>query len=135
MTAPVAADVVRAVPGAGADPRWAGVVQRRLEEMTGGWFVGAFSPTLAHVGAAEVAVQHFSAGQVEPEHHHRVATEITVLVSGRAVMCGRELVAGDILVLPPGTATAFEAVEDCVTTVVKVPSVPGDKYPGQGGAR
>jgi quercetin dioxygenase-like cupin family protein len=108
-----------------------GVTQHRLEEMTGGWFVGGFTPTLAPLEAAEVAVQHFRAGQVEPEHHHKVATEITVLVSGRAVMCGRQIVAGDILVLPPGTASAFEAIEDCVTAVVKVPSVPGDKYPGR----
>ncbi len=111
------------------EDRWTGVGHHRLEDMTGGWFVGGFSPTLAHLDEAEVAVQHFTAGQVEPEHHHKVATEITVLVSGRAVMCGRQIVAGDILVLPPGTATAFEAIEDCVTAVVKVPSVPGDKYP------
>ncbi len=109
---------------------WDRVGQHRLEDMRGGWFVGAFSPSLAHLEAAEVAVQHFAAGQVEPEHHHRVATEITVLVSGRAIMCGREIAAGDVLVLPPGTTTAFEAIEDCVTAVVKVPSVPGDKYSG-----
>lgn len=110
---------------------FAAVTQHRLEDMIGGWFVGAFTPTLAHCEAAEVAVQHFAAGRVEAEHHHLAATEITVLVSGRAIMCGREIVAGDILVLPPGTATSFTALEDCVTAVVKTPSVPGDKYPGR----
>ncbi|MFM7535650.1 MAG: cupin domain-containing protein [Acidimicrobiales bacterium] len=107
------------------------VAHHRLDDMVRGWFVGAFTPTALHAEGFEVAVQRFRAGDVEAEHHHKVGTEITVLVSGRARMCGRELVPGDILVLPPGTATAFEAFEDTVTAVVKVPSVPGDKYPGR----
>jgi len=107
------------------------VVHHRLDDMVRGWFVGDFTPSLYATQDVEVAVQRFAAGDVEAEHHHKVGTEITLLVSGRARMCGRELVVGDILVLPPGTATAFEAIEDTVTAVVKVPSVPGDKYPGR----
>lgn len=109
------------------------VTVHRLEDMTRGWFVGSFTPSLFSTAEVEVAVQHFAAGQVEAEHHHKIGTEITVIVSGRAVMCGRELVAGDVIVLPPGTATSFVAIDDTVTTVVKHPSVPGDKYPGRAG--
>lgn len=108
-----------------------GVTLHRLEDMTRGWFVGNFTPTLLTSEQLEVAVQHFAAGTEEAEHHHRLATEITVIVSGRAVMCGRELIAGDIMVLPPGTATSFRAIEDTVTTVVKSPCALGDKYPGR----
>lgn len=108
-----------------------GVTVHRLDGMTRGWFVGDFEPSLVRMDAAEVAVQHFAAGEVEAEHHHKLATEITVIVRGRAIMCGRELVAGDIIVLPPGTATSFQAIEDTTTTVVKTPSVLGDKYPGR----
>ena len=100
----------------------------RLDDMVGGWFVGAFSPAVLHSDAAEVAVKHYSAGAVEAAHEHRIATEVTLLLTGRAKMCGREIVAGDILVLPPGTVTGFEALEDCTTVVVKTPSVLGDKY-------
>ena len=103
----------------------------KLADMTRGWFVGAFTPALAHTDAVEVAVQHFAAGTEEAEHHHRIATEITVIVSGRAVMCGRELAAGDVIVLPPGTASSFRALEDTVTTVVKHPGALGDKYLGR----
>jgi hypothetical protein len=103
----------------------------RLSEMIRGWFVGAFEPSAFHTEDFEVGVQHFPAGHVESMHHHKVCTEITVLVAGRARMCGRELVSGDILVLSPFTATTFEALEDTITTVVKVPCVPGDKYPGE----
>lgn len=109
----------------------ASVTVHRLADMTRGWFVGAFTPTLVDTEAMEVAVQHFAAGAVEAEHHHKVATEITVIVSGRAVMCGRELAAGDVIVLPPGVASSFVALEDTVTTVVKHPGARNDKYPGR----
>ncbi len=104
------------------------VEHHRLEDMVGGWFVGAFSPAALRTDAAEVAVKTYPAGTVEDSHEHRVATEVTLLLHGRAVMCGREVVAGDVLVLPPGTATAFVALEDCTTVVVKTPSVLGDKH-------
>ncbi|WP_432519354.1 hypothetical protein [Kineococcus sp. SYSU DK006] len=100
----------------------------RLEDMVGGWFVGAFQPTAHHSSAAEVAVKHYRRGETEARHEHRIATEVTLLVSGRALMCGRELEAGDILVLPPFTATGFTALIDCTTVAVKTPSVSGDKH-------
>lgn len=104
------------------------VTHHRLEDMVGGWFVGAFSPAALHTDAAEVSVKHYRAGDVEDSHEHRIATEVTLLLHGRALMCGREVVAGDILTLPPGTPTAFAALEDCTTVVVKTPSVLGDKH-------
>ena len=43
-------------------------------------------------------------------------------------MNGRELGPGDILVLQPGDAADFVALEPTTSVVVKLPSVPGDKY-------
>jgi quercetin dioxygenase-like cupin family protein len=43
-------------------------------------------------------------------------------------MNGREFAAGEIVLLEPGEAASFEALEDSVTVVVKSPSVPGDKF-------
>jgi hypothetical protein len=60
---------------------------------------------------------------------HRVAIEITLIASGHARMGGRELSAGDIVILDPGDATDFTAIEPTTTIVVKMPSVLGDKYP------
>lgn len=105
-----------------------GPEHHRLEDMVGGWFVGAFAPTAHHSTAAEVAVKQYRAGDTEARHEHRIATEVTLVVSGRARMCGRDLGPGDILVLPPGTATGFAALTDCVTVAVKTPSVLGDKH-------
>ncbi len=38
-------------------------------------------------------------------------------------MNGRVVSAGEIVVIQPGEATGFEALEDTVTTVVKIPGV------------
>jgi quercetin dioxygenase-like cupin family protein len=43
-------------------------------------------------------------------------------------MCGEVYEAGDIVVIKPGTSTAFEALEDTVTVVVKLPGANNDKY-------
>jgi len=100
----------------------------RIEDMVRGWFVGAFNPTALHSDACEVAVRSYKAGESEALHMHKVATEVTMVLSGTVRMAGREWNAGDIIVLEPGEATDFEAVTDAVNVVVKVPGALNDKY-------
>jgi len=100
----------------------------RLDRMHRGWFVGDFSPTAFASRDCEVGVKRYRAGETEAAHVHKVATELTVVVSGRVRMNGREFGADDIIVLDPGTPADFEVLEDAVTVVVKVPCVAGDKY-------
>jgi mannose-6-phosphate isomerase-like protein (cupin superfamily) len=102
----------------------------RLEHMVKGWFVGGFAPVAHHSDGCEVALKHYRAGEREGLHHHKVATEITLVVSGRVRMAGREWSAGDIVVLAPGEATDFEALTDAVNVVVKTPGALDDKYLG-----
>jgi len=104
------------------------VAAYRLDEMTGGWFVGAFTPAALHSADGEVGVKRYAAGEQEDAHWHEVGTEVTLVLEGTARMCGREVSAGDILVLPPGTVTGFTALTAVTTVVYKTPSVPGDKY-------
>ncbi len=100
----------------------------RLEDMTKGWFVGDFAPVALRSKDAEVAVKTYPAGAHEARHRHDVATEATLILSGRARMGDRIHEAGTIVVIEPGEATDFEALTDVVTVVVKTPSVAGDKY-------
>ncbi|QBX38796.1 hypothetical protein E4M02_11830 [Brevundimonas sp. S30B] len=102
----------------------------RLEDMTKGWFVGDFAPTALQTDVCEVAVKHYKAGDREVLHHHKVGTEVTLIVSGRVRMLDKEWGPGDILVLEPGEATAFEALTDALNVVVKTPSAKDDKYEG-----
>ena len=102
--------------------------RHRLEGFTKGWFVGNFSPTLIASDAAEVAVKIYQAGEKEGAHHHKVATELTAIISGRVKMSGEEFGAGDIVKIHPGQSTDFMALTDVTTVVVKMPCVAGDKY-------
>lgn len=100
----------------------------KLTEMVGGWFVGQFHPAVLRTGHFETAVKYYQRGDREPLHHHKVAVEITVVASGEVRMCGQVFGKGDIIFLDPGDSTDFEALEDAITVVVKLPSVAGDKY-------
>lgn len=103
----------------------------RLDEMVKGWFVGDFDPVAVRSAAVEVGVKTYTAGDREDEHHHKVATELTVVLSGQVRMLGRTWEAGDIVTIEPGEANEFEALTDAVLVVVKLPSVAGDKYLGR----
>ena len=101
----------------------------RLQDMTKGWFVGDFTPTLHPTRDVEVAVKHYRAGDREGAHFHKIAREFTAIVSGTVRMNGRTFAECDIVIIEPGEATDFEAVTDAVTTVVKIPGAKDDKYP------
>jgi quercetin dioxygenase-like cupin family protein len=101
----------------------------RLDEMVRGWFVGDFEPTVERSTQVEVAIKHYAAGDAEERHVHRIASELTAVVSGSVRMGGAELHAGDIVRIPPGRPSDFLALTDAVVVAVKLPAVPGDKYP------
>lgn len=100
----------------------------KLNDMVKGWFVGAFNPTAYTTNACEVAVKSYKAGEKEAMHYHKVATEITLILSGRVRMAGQEWSEGDIVVLEPGEATDFEAITNAVNVVVKTPGALDDKF-------
>jgi len=106
------------------------VKQHCLADMFRGWFVGNFSPTVLKTGACEVACKRYRAGEREDCHYHKLATEVTLVVEGRIAMNGIQWSAGDIVVVEPNETVEFEALEDAVTVVVKVPGASNDKYAG-----
>ena len=104
----------------------------KLEDMVKGWFVGNFEPTLLKTNDVEVAVKSYKKGDYEETHYHKIATEITVIISGRVKMNGIEYKAGDIVVMEPNEATDFECLEDGTkNVVVKYPGANNDKYLGE----
>ena len=102
----------------------------KLSKMKKGWFVGDFDPTLIKTQEVEVAVKFYKKGDREERHYHKIATEITVIISGRVRMNGIECQSGDIITISPGKSTDFEALEDTINTVVKIPGAKNDKYLG-----
>ncbi len=100
----------------------------KLSDMTKGWFVGNFEPTLYKTNDVEVAVKSYSAGAYEKKHYHKIATEITVVTKGIIRMNGVEYSAGDIIIMEPNEATDFYSVTDAENVVVKLPGANNDKY-------
>jgi quercetin dioxygenase-like cupin family protein len=96
--------------------------------MVKGWFVGNFAPAAMVSDQFEVGLKQYKQGEFEVRHVHKIATEITVIVSGEVRMNGRTFGAGDIIVLEPGEPTDFSAITDSITVVVKTPSAKNDKY-------
>jgi quercetin dioxygenase-like cupin family protein len=101
----------------------------KLDDMVRGWFVGDFEPTVHRSSEVEVAIKAYSAGETEARHVHRIATELTAVVSGSVRMDGADLHAGDIVEIAPGQPSDFLALTDAVVVAVKLPAVAGDKYP------
>lgn len=100
----------------------------KLSEMTKGWFVGNFEPSLLKTNDVEIAVKTYKKGEKENAHYHKIATEITTVISGKVRMFDKIWNAGDIIVVEPNDVTDFEALEDSVNTVVKIPGANNDKY-------
>ena len=101
----------------------------KLEDMIKGWFIGNFEPTLLRTNDVEVAVKSYNKGDYEEKHYHKIATEITVIVSGKVKMSGIEYSKGDIVVMEPNEATDFECLENGTqNVVVKLPGANDDKY-------
>jgi hypothetical protein len=99
-----------------------------LNDFIKGWFVGHFTPTLIDTNEVEIAVKRYKAGDSEASHHHKIAKEITVIISGEVVMNGIHFWQDDVIVIEPGISTDFRCVTDAVTVVVKYPGASNDKY-------
>lgn len=98
------------------------------KDMVKGWFVGFFLPTAYNTKECEVALKRYKEGDYESFHHHKIATELTLIVEGQVEMSGRIYDKGDIVIIDPGEETDFRALTDVINVVVKIPSVKNDKY-------
>lgn len=98
-----------------------------LSQMVRGWFIGNFSPSLHQTKDFEAAVKFFKQGEKEAKHKHAIATEFTVIISGKVCMNGEIFSAGDIIILNPGETAEFSCLEEAATCVIKIPSAGNDK--------
>lgn len=99
-----------------------------LKDFIRGWIIGQFQPSLIKTNDVEVGIKYYKAGDFEPLHYHKIATEVTTIVSGKVEMNGVRYSADDIIVIEPNDRTDFKCLTDVVTVVVKYPGVNDDKY-------
>ena len=99
-----------------------------LKNFIKGWIIGFFEPSIFKTHCFEVGIKEYKKGEKEKKHYHRIAKEITVVVSGKVKMNGKEFIKNDIIELEPLEDCEFEAVEDSITCVIKIPSIKNDKF-------
>lgn len=100
----------------------------KLNEFTKGWVIGNFIPSLSATTDFEVAVKRYNAGDEEKAHHHKIATEHTIIIQGSVIMNSQVYFENDIITIEPNETTDFNCLTDVITVVIKTPSVNGDKY-------
>jgi len=103
-------------------------ILQKLEQFKGGWVVGAFTPTLVSTSAVEVAIKRATADWVPNGHFHKIATEYTLILSGKAEDQGRIYSYGDIITLRPMERNYTRFLEDTLMLSIKTPSIADDKY-------
>ncbi len=98
-----------------------------LGEYKNGWLLGNFNPAVIQTNDFEVCVKSFKVGDREASHYQVIATEVTVVLSGKVRMGEVLLTEDEILVVEPGEIVDFEALTDCKVLGIKFPSLPEDK--------
>jgi quercetin dioxygenase-like cupin family protein len=101
---------------------------QKLNNMTRGWFIGNFEPSVLKTKDFEVGVLNFKKGEKNPPHYHKISTEYNVLLSGTFTTNGITLEEGDIFVIYPNEIVDPEFHTDCKILCVKTPSSTKDKY-------
>ena len=98
-----------------------------LNDMTMGWFIGNFSPSVYSNSTFEVGVKRFKKGDTEPSHHQISAIEWTCVISGTVRIGSHIFSENDIVEISPMESADFEALQDSILVVVKSPSIASDK--------
>ena len=99
----------------------------KLSEMTGGWFVGNFTPTAFTTDNAEVSFKIHPKGEIWDKHFHEFLTEINLLVEGKMIIQDTEINQGEIFILEPNEIADPVFLQDCKIVCVKIPKIKGDK--------
>ena len=99
-----------------------------LKNMIKGWFIGNFEPAIIKTELFEIAVKTYKCGDEEEEHYHKIAKEITIIMSGTVDFNNKQYFEDDIIIVAPNEKIKFKSITDSKTLVIKIPSCISDKY-------
>ena len=92
-----------------------------------GWFIGNFSPALVQNVDFEICLKVFEEGDSEIAAFQKVATEVTLVVSGEIQINGVRIGSGGICLVEPGETADFIAITRSTVIGIKFPSIKDDK--------
>jgi len=100
---------------------------RNLSEFNNGWFLGFFDKSIIRTSDFEVAY-HIYQPHIAAPHIHKISTEINLIIRGRMKVGEDILGPTDIFIFRPEEHSDIEFLEETELVIVKMPSVPNDKY-------
>lgn len=107
--------------------RFGSVKQNRLQNMTRGWLVGDFEPSILRSKEFEVGIMRHKKGEFWPPHTHNQITEYNLLLHGKMKMNNELIEEGDVFIIPKTMLTHAIFLEDCEVLCIKLPSITSDK--------
>lgn len=99
-----------------------------LNNMTRGWLIGDFEPSIFRTKNFEVGYLTHYKGEEWPAHVHNETNEYNILIRGKMKINNEYIQERDIFVIPKGMLTKATFIEDCEILCIKLPSLPHDKY-------
>jgi quercetin dioxygenase-like cupin family protein len=100
----------------------------RIENFVRGWFIGDFEPSILRTKDFEVGLLFHAKGEHHKAHYHALSDEYNVLIEGDMTIQGERYVTGDVFIIHKGVVADPIFHEDCKLIVVKIPSIPSDKF-------
>jgi|LauGreDrversion4_2_1035121.scaffolds.fasta_scaffold617702_2 quercetin dioxygenase-like cupin family protein len=104
------------------------MIVSKINNFIRGWFIGNFEPSLFKTDNFEVGYLTHKKGEKWPKHYHKESVEINYLIKGKMLIQNKELNSGDLFMFEKGEVADPIFLQDCELIVVKVPSIPNDKY-------
>ena len=102
--------------------------QFNITDFKKGSLIGDFQPTLWKTFYFEAGLKEYKAGDEEPAHYHKMAWEWTIVSTGTISMNGQIFEEGSVIQIDPTEVVEFKAITDAKTFVIKIPSLPNDKF-------
>ena len=101
---------------------------KNIQDMKRGWLIGDFEPSILQTKDFEVGILTHKMGEFWSAHLHKESEEYNLLLDGKMEINGVLIEPGTIFIIEKNEISKPEFLEDCRVLVVKVPSLPGDKY-------
>ena len=108
--------------------KFGSVKKSKLENMTRGWLIGNFEPSILKTDLFEVGYLKHPKGQVWPPHLHKDADEYNIVIKGLLSINNEMINQGEVFIIPKNMLTSAKFLEDCEILCIKVPSNTKDKY-------
>jgi mannose-6-phosphate isomerase-like protein (cupin superfamily) len=105
-----------------------------INDTIGGWYAGNFEKAAYQTKGFEASYKVHPAGESWGWHYHEHLDEINLLVRGKMLIHGKEILPGTVFILEPGEIADPEFLEDCEVVCIKAPNFTNDKIVVKRGA-